>query len=182
MTTTFELSNNLTEKSPHLKESSNIHEVLRMMRFEYKQLKERFDKQETNKLQSDDLSELFGALALAQLEMCPASKDGKNEYFKNKYSTLTSVVETSRPFLSKNGLCVIQRPVVGINNEQLLLGRLGHSSGQWIESTMLLKPPKDEIQNLGMHISYVRRYQYCALTGVVSEEDKDDDGNASTRA
>lgn len=128
------------------------------------------------KTQSDQLNELFTALAKAQAEIKPVLKNKNNPFYKSDYSDLKSVVEASRPALAANGLCVIQL-TESEENAQYFITRLCHSSGQWIESRLKLAPVKQDIQSMGSLISYLRRYQYNSLVGVVDTDD--DDGNAA---
>lgn len=130
--------------------------------------------------ESSELNKLFEALAKAQLEMEVARTDSVNPYFKSRYADLASVVKASRPFLSKNGICVIQRTVTTDEGDVFLYTRLCHSSGQWIESNMAVKPPKSDIQTMGSYLTYLRRYMYSAVTGVVAS-DEDDDGEVAMK-
>lgn len=129
-------------------------------------------------MESPELNKLFEALAKAQMEMEVAKTDSTNPYFKSKYADLRSVVDASRPFLSKNGLCVIQRTIPGNNGTSYLYTRLGHLSGQWMESLMPINPPKQDIQTLGSYMTYLRRYSYSSMVGVVAG-DEDDDGETA---
>ncbi len=122
------------------------------------------------------LGELFKALALAQNEMEAAITDATNPFFKSKYAKLEHVVKASRPFLSKHGLSVSQRPFILENGQRVLLTRLCHSSGEWMEGCMAINPPKEDIQAMGSYITYLRRYNYSCITGVVTEDESDDDG------
>lgn len=130
------------------------------------------------KIGSDDQGKLFEALAKAQLDMCAAKTDKINPYFKSKYADFSSVVRSSRPSLSKNGLCVIQRMDSKPDGSLLMCTMLCHSSGQWIGSDMLVKPLKGDIQSMGSYLTYIKRYSYSAITGVVTT-DEDDDGEAA---
>ena len=130
--------------------------------------------------ESTELNKLFEALAKAQLEMEVARTDSINPYFKSRYADLASIVKASRPFLSKHGICVIQRTVTRENGDVFLYTRLCHSSGQWIESNMAVKPPKADIQTMGSYLTYLRRYMYSAVTGVVAS-DEDDDGEVAMK-
>lgn len=124
-----------------------------------------------------EVGELFGALAKAQMEMEMAKQDSKNPFFKSNYADLAAIVKASRPYLAKNGLCVIQRIVPnGIGD--YLYTVLGHASGQFIESKMRINPPKNDIQTIGSYITYLRRYCYAAIVGVVAA-DEDDDGESA---
>jgi len=128
--------------------------------------------------ESKELNKLFEALAKAQLEMEVAKTDSVNPYFKSRYADLASVVKASRPFLAKNGICIIQRAITHPSGDIFLHTRLCHASGQWIESNMQVKPPKNDIQTMGSYLTYLRRYMYAALTGVVASDEDDDGENA----
>lgn len=128
--------------------------------------------------ESRELAELYSALAKAQGEFQAAGKRSDNPYFKSKYADITECVRVSRPALTKNGLSVIQNIIPNEEGHLMLITRLGHSSGQWIESRIRIMPPKNDIQSLGSHITYLRRYAYAALVGVVTINE-DDDGEMS---
>jgi putative lipoic acid-binding regulatory protein len=123
---------------------------------------------------SECLGDLLGALAKAQSEMKIAGKDSNNPFFKSKYADLASVVAASRPALTKNELAVIQRIAVGADGKRFLVTMLGHSSGQYITSTVLINPAKDDVQSLGSAITYLRRYTYASIVGVVADDEDDD--------
>lgn len=128
--------------------------------------------------ESAELNSLFEALAKAQMEMEVAKLDASNPFFKSKYADLPSVVKASRPFLAKNGLAVLQRILPDSDGKQYLSTRLCHASGQWMESRMAINPPKNDIQTVGSHITYLRRYNYASITGVVASDEDDDGENA----
>lgn len=127
---------------------------------------------------TSELGKLFEALAKAQSEMCAAKTDKTNPYFKSKYADLFSVIRSSRPYLTKNGLSVIQRMGVANDSSLNLYTRLCHSSGQWIESCVPINPAKQDVQTLGSYITYMKRYTYSAITGTVSGNE-DDDGETA---
>lgn len=119
--------------------------------------------------------DLYTALAKAQGEFGLADKDKGNPFFKSKYSTFQSIVEATRPALVKYGLSVSQ-VLQAKEDGQYLVTILGHSSGGHLESVTKLLPSKPDVQALGAYITYIKRYQYAAITGVVTSED-DDDGH-----
>ena len=122
--------------------------------------------------ESDQLNELYTALAKTQMEMRNALKDGVNNYFKSRYATYESIISCSRPYLVKNGLAVLQ--IISTEGESsFLITRLGHSSGQWIQSKVILKPIKGDPQSFASYITYMRRYTYSALFCIVDTEDDD---------
>jgi hypothetical protein len=126
---------------------------------------------------SEDLKDLFTALAKAQAEMLTAGLDADNPYFKSKYADFTSIVRASRPALTKHGLAVLQQ-LLPDDGSLVLHTMLTHTSGQWIASRMKVLPPKNDIQTLGSHITYLKRYSYSSLVGVVVSNE-DDDGEAA---
>lgn len=125
--------------------------------------------------ESESLDKLYSALCKTQAEMETAKTDSTNPHFRSKYADLNSVVMASRPYLSQNGLCVLQRLSCGQDRTTYLSTRLAHISGQWIESKILVRPPKEDIHSLGSYLTYLKRYCYAALVGVVAR-DEDDDG------
>lgn len=129
---------------------------------------------------SIELNELFNALAKAQGEMEEAKTDSKNPFFKSNYADLASIIRASRKALAKYGLSVAQ-PVRTFQGKRYLFTRLGHASGQWIEGGIPLSPPKEDIQSLGSYITYLRRYCYAAMVGVVASGEDDDGEKAMNR-
>lgn len=123
---------------------------------------------------SEQINELAAALAKAQAEMETAGMNADNPFFKSKYADLSEIVRASRPALTKNGLSVIQKTLL-LDGERVLSTLLLHSSGQWVEGIMPIQPAKTDIQSLGSYISYLRRYTYAPMVGVVVV-DEDDDG------
>ncbi len=127
---------------------------------------------------SEQINELFTALAKAQGKIAPALKDKTNPFFKSSYADLSSIWGACRQQLSENGLSVIQ--TIGSNQAggMMLVTTLGHSSGQWMRSEMPIILQKQDPQALGSAITYYRRYSLAAIVGIVSDED--DDGNSAT--
>lgn len=123
---------------------------------------------------SEQTKDLFTALAKAQGEMNAAYLSSENPYFKSKYADLNEFIKATRPSLTKYGLAVIQQIIPNNDGQNVLHTLLAHSSGQWIESRMRIIPPKSDIQTLGSYITYLRRYSYASLVGVVASSDDDD--------
>lgn len=128
---------------------------------------------------SEQVTDLFAALAAAQGEIEPALKDAANPHFKSKYSDFSTVREVSRQVLAKHGLAILQ-PIVS-DIEKSLVGVttiITHKSGQFFENdTCWVKAARGVgPQDLGSCATYLRRYNYMAILGMSSTED-DDDGN-----
>jgi hypothetical protein len=125
---------------------------------------------------SESIKELATALSKFQGEITPAPKDSTNPFFKSKYSDIATIIEHAKPVLVKNGLALSQLPSNDgdlVNVTTLLL----HTSGEWLSSTLSMKPVKVDPQAIGSCITYIRRYS-LAILGIVTEED--DDGNSAT--
>lgn len=131
--------------------------------------------QKKQEYKSTETKDLYTALAKAQAEMGMASLNTQNPYFKTRYADLSEIVKVSRPALSKNGLSVTQQIISNDDGGNVLITTLAHNSGQYIESRMRIIPPKSDVQTLGSYITYLRRYSYAALVGIVTG-DEDDDG------
>ncbi len=130
--------------------------------------------------QSPQLDQLFTALAKAQGEMSAAAKDCANPFFKSRYADLSSVWTACREPLSKNGLSVLQI-VQSSDLGDVLHTTLGHSSGQYMTSTMPIRiktDGKNDIQALGSTITYLRRYALSAIVGVAPDDDNDGNGSS----
>lgn len=125
---------------------------------------------------SEQINELFTALAQAQGEFSDIKMSGKNPHFGCKYATLADIREGTSEALSKYGLTVTQFPSTD-NGTVLVRTLLAHKSGQFIEDELRLKPDRGNIQGVGATITYGRRYAKAAILDVVGEED--DDGESA---
>lgn len=123
---------------------------------------------------SEQINELAAALVKFHAEVKPVAFDCNNPFFKSRYASLSALVKEATPHLVRNGLSVSQV----MENETAVTTILMHTSGQWITSSLKLKPVKDDPQGVGSAITYARRYSYASILGLVSDED--DDGNAAS--
>jgi hypothetical protein len=130
---------------------------------------------------SKEIHELAAALSKAQGEFKIAGLTKENPFFKSKYADLAEIIKSSRAALAKNGLCVLQPPIINEDGANILVTILLHSSGQWMESRMRIVPPKADVQSLGSYMTYMRRYSYASLVGVVASDD-DDDGEVAVHS
>lgn len=128
---------------------------------------------------SQTTGKLTEALAKAQSQIRPAVFDAVNPHFKNRYATLASIMDACKPALSSNGLAIIQAVSVEgdpirVRVQTILL----HISGEFVKSSISMKPVRDDPQSIGSVLTYARRYALSALVGVVA--DADDDGELAT--
>lgn len=126
---------------------------------------------------SEQINELAAALAKAQGDMKFAAKGNVNPHFKSKYADLASVIEAIREPLARNGLAHTQLSREGEGGTVIVDTVLMHSSGQYIASSMTMRPVKNDPQGVGSALTYARRYALQGICGLASD---DDDGSAAS--
>ncbi len=124
------------------------------------------------------INELAAALAAAQGEMQNAPLNKVNPHFKSRYADLAAIRDATIPALSKHGLSLTQQPVFS-EAGLMLITRLMHASGQWLESSYPL-PMGGRPQEMGSALTYARRYSWQSMCGISAEDD--DDANAAQEA
>lgn len=167
-------------------------------------------------ISSESVDQIAPALAAAAASIKNAAKDSENTFFKNEstgrastYASLASVFDACRPHLAENGISVLQPITRSRRGEPLLVTRLLHASGQWVQSVVFLnvaarvaaeasgqapaepepteipgtekkKKKRAGVQDIAAEITYFRRACLSALAGVAAEDD--DDGNDAQAA
>ena len=115
------------------------------------------------------LSEFQGSIKQPKLtkEVKVATRQGSN--YKFRYADLSACMEASREGLKANGLAVVQM----IDNDRLIT-LLTHKSGQWFQSVISIRNANNlAYQDLGSAITYLKRYSFCAILGIVADDDDD---------
>lgn len=127
--------------------------------------------------QSNEIGELAKALAAAQAELEPATKNAVNPGLSNKYADLASCYEACRKVLPKQGLAVSQICLPCDKGMVRVKTILMHTSGQWIASECTLEAQGNRgvnaAQAAGSAITYARRYGLSAIVGLVADDDDD---------
>jgi hypothetical protein len=123
---------------------------------------------------SESITNIAVALHRFHGLMGKVGKDATNPHFKNKYASLSNIIEATTPHLNAVGLSIIQLPC-----ESGLETMLLHTSGEHI-SSVSLTPCKDASnpQALGSALTYAKRYSYAGALNL--NIDEDDDANAAT--
>lgn len=119
------------------------------------------------------LSEFQGKIKQPQMskEVTVQTKGGSK--YKFQYADLSACMAAAAPVLMETGLSVAQI-IIG----RRLITLLAHKSGQWMKSEMDINiSPSSTYQDLGSAITYLKRYSYCAILGIVADDD--DDANAA---
>lgn len=122
------------------------------------------------------ITKIADALNKAQSKMTGARKGKNNPHFKSSYADLEAVCEAVREAFCSNGLSYTQTMSVLDNGRMTLTTKLMHTSGEFIDSTMLL-PDIADPQKIGSAITYYRRYSLMGIAGIPAE---DDDGNKAS--
>jgi hypothetical protein len=121
---------------------------------------------------SDSTKFLVTALIEFHKSEVSVPKSASNPFFKSKYADLWTIKAACDPVLSGLGLVVTQFP--GDNGSgPTLVTRLCHVSGEFMEAETPLFMPKDTPQDQGSAITYMRRYSYSAILGIVADPDDD---------
>jgi hypothetical protein len=125
---------------------------------------------------SESITNIAKALVAFGKAMPKVPKDKINPHFKNKYATLSVMIEKATPHLTANGLVIVQQ----IDGD-CMTTTLMHESGEFITATatMPCAAPSNP-QAMGSAITYARRYAYGSILSL--DIDDDDDANAATQA
>lgn len=128
---------------------------------------------------TEQIGDLMAALARAQVRLRGALKDAQNPHLRNRYADLASVWNAWQEVGPAEGLALMQ-PAEASGTFVTVHTHLGHSSGQWMRSTLKLPWEQQKgitpAQAIGSALTYARRYALASLVGVCPE---DDDGNAA---
>ena len=127
---------------------------------------------------SEQVDLISAALVQASAEMPAIAMNKTNPYYNSMYADLGAVVQATKPILAKYGLAMFQTNTndgdkVGVTT------RLIHSSGQWMEDTIVISLPagsKNPAQDAGKSVTYFKRYMWSAFLGLNTEEDDDANG------
>jgi hypothetical protein len=128
-------------------------------------------------IKTESIKEIAAAMAKAQGVVKKATKNRTNPHFKSKFADLESVWDACREALTKNGLSVVQSLGSSTDGKPQLTTILMHTSGEFIENSVLLPVLRVGAQDIGSALTYMKRYSLAALIGIADSED--DDGEAA---
>jgi len=124
---------------------------------------------------TDALSKFQGSIKQPKLNKNVKVKTKSGSEYTFQYADLGACISASAPVLAQNGLAVIQT----IQGTQLVT-TLSHTSGEFMNSVLPLNQNtlfSTDFQSIGSMITYLKRYAYCAILGIVADDD--DDANAA---
>tara|TARA_R100000781_G_scaffold81628_1_gene50319 strand:- start:339 stop:911 length:573 start_codon:yes stop_codon:yes gene_type:complete len=111
------------------------------------------------------------------IDSYPITKDTKG--YNYMYASLDSVLAAVRKPLTDCGLVIVQSLKHQDNEDYpTIVTSLYHTSGQWLQSELAIRPTKSDAQGIGSSISYARRYSVLALLNLAPE---DDDGAEASK-
>ena len=154
-----------------------MEDILRLL----KSIESKIDSLLSNKREtftSESTSEISSAISKSYLEFPRIEINRQNPYLASGYSDLHEILSKIRPVLGKNGLHVLFTKQ-DIDGRTLLVTRIMHTTGEWIESRVFLKPSKNTIEAYGSNLNYMKRFELMDILGLtVSNDPFDDDGEA----
>lgn len=128
---------------------------------------------------SEKIDEIATALAKAQgiyeqpKKTCEAKIPTKNGgSYSYKYAGLPDIIEALKKPFAENGLSYVQSPSLS-NGEVIITTLLIHTSGQWFQSIITMRPVDLKPQSIGSTITYARRYALASIAGLAAEDDED---------
>ena len=104
--------------------------------------------------------------------------ESNKEGYGYKYAPLDSIIKTIKPLLKSNGIGYIHQ-ITEIENSKVLQTKIFSCDNidDYLSSDLTIEDitfkGMNKLQALGASITYLKRYQLCALLGIVSEEDTD---------
>lgn len=125
---------------------------------------------------SEGTATLTKALIEAQKEFPAIAFDMKNDFVGYEYASLKAVIPGTKAILTKHGLVIIQAPT-SVGGAVGVTTRLAHESGEWIEEDVFVplteKKGMTPAQVAGSIITYLRRYAWGSILGLVTDKDTD---------
>lgn len=140
---------------------------------------------------SESIAELMDAFSKAQGEFPQIPKDSKVDVYSKPpdrrllytyyYAELTTIIDCTRPYLTKNGLSFTQDYTVHKILGPGICTIIFHKSGQWIKMGFVPCAIKGaDMKDIAGQFTYGKRISLTAALGVSADEDVDagsDNGN-----
>jgi len=137
---------------------------------------------------SETITKLAPALAKAQAEIQDPEMSGEGQVGgktsqarRYPYALLVDVLKVARTALGGHGIMFTQAPDM-IEGRHVLVTRLIHSSGEWLEADYPMPPPNNDPQRQGSANTYARRYALMSVLGIAGELDDDGAGAKGAKA
>lgn len=126
---------------------------------------------------TEELDKLYAALDEFHEKSNLVKATKENDFLKNKYAPYNVVVAQTKQHLVDAHLRVLQA-ITHIDGNTAIWTRLIHlDSKQYIESISPVVHKDNDPQGQGSGITYMKRYSYIAILGILV--DQDDDANVA---
>lgn len=96
-----------------------------------------------------------------------------------KYATLGACLAVVKPVLAEHGLAVQQYNRPGADGKVVVVTRIWHTSGEWLEDEGLAMAAPSDPQKVGGAVTYARRYSLTTFFAIATT---DDDGQGASDA
>lgn len=129
--------------------------------------------------QTKTYKNIYAALFAFQQSAPVIKRTAENPFHKSKYADLPEIWQTIKPLLNDYQLFIQHQTKDGsgaFDTMETVVHYL--PTGEKIISTCTLPLQKATAQEYGSCLTYMRRYQLCAVLGLITDED--DDGNAAS--
>lgn len=127
---------------------------------------------------SEQTEKLCPAMAKAYTKLQDPETNSVNSHFKNKYAKLSAGTVIVRPTLAAEGLFYTQGASKTEALGLVLVTRITHVSGQWIETDYPMAANNDPQKQASAN-TYARRHSLFSALGLAPDED--DDGNRAAK-
>ena len=152
----------------------------------FKKLDEYIGSRVSDKIKSIEIADPYESLSTDQICAALSSAQGmfiavpsnrSHSYMQTCYADLKAIWDMIRGPLKENGLSITQFTKTGADSVTVLVTRLRHTSGQWMETRARLKITKDDPSSYGSTEAFYKKQSLVSLLGIAIENDKhDDDG------
>lgn len=124
---------------------------------------------------SDNIDHIGPAWVAALNAVGNVTEDASGHH--GKYATLGACLGVVKPVLAEHDLAVQQYNRPGADGKVVVVTRIWHTSGEWLEDEGLAMAAPSDPQKVGGAVTYARRY---SLTTFFAISTTDDDGQAAT--
>ena len=138
---------------------------------------------------SETIGKVSASLFVVSTKLKGIFKNAKTGRFGG-YANLESIITGVAPFLNEAELCCLQGGKASmVPGEMIVTTRILHTSGEWIETEVIMPPSSDAIKKNACH-AYASAYTYGRRGGLMaalnlyptddaSDIARDDDGNTA---
>ena len=118
---------------------------------------------------SETITELAKSMPAAQAALEPLEADATNKHLNRDYASIGAALQACLEAYNANGFSVLQMPTTR-NGLVYVTTRILHTSGEWMEFDLALRPENETSQKIGTAITYGRRYSITTVAALAIAE------------